>query len=571
MKSYAMLGLTAGLAVTASAAPLYIPADTVINVATADGGIYDQGPAADGKVTWVSTTTPVVLNGAVWITNGTLEILPGAVVRGQPRSSASATDAGTLVITRTAELIADGSSGSPIILTTAAVNLTPDSAASRASGAAPVFVDANPLTAPLGSQVTKLWGGLLMLGNAPTNIDRNVIADGGIQSFFEDAGTVTTGVNTDDRPTVEGIPVASAASVAGLDRFGGNLPHDNSGIVRYVSIRHSGAALSANNEVQGLTLGGVGSGTTLEYIEIWGSADDGVEIFGGTANLRYLVIVGAEDDTVDLDAGYTGVMQFVLGIGGNLTDRMFEWDGSYQDEVPNGFGTSENVSGVTPGTGAVTATRTPVPAWQLWNGTFIANSAAIATINTAGAGNDDRSQAMNWRDQCSASLYNSIFQISERAIPYFWRVGTRGTEDRFDTIQRIEKGNAGIYGLTYFRAAGVPASLFVLNAAASTRVSTPFGLAVNANVLGNPEFKNVPAAAGDELLPSTLGLNPVPGSSGSAYDASIDTVIAYPGQPNFVTSVGYRGAFDVNPFAPLWTTGWTAAEAYGTIVTLGFE
>ncbi len=80
----------------------------------------------------------------------------------------------------------------------------------------------------------------------------------------------------------------------------------------YVQIRYSGIAISDGNELQGLTLGGTGSGTVLDHIQSHNSADDGIEIFGGTSNLKYIAITGADDDGFDIDNGYRGFMQFLI-------------------------------------------------------------------------------------------------------------------------------------------------------------------------------------------------------------------------------------------------------------------
>jgi len=91
-------------------------------------------------------------------------------------------------------------------------------------------------------------------------------------------------------------------------QYGGTDDNDSSGIMRYVSIRHTGINIgeSDGNEIQGLTLGGVGAGTTLEYIESYASGDDGVEFFGGNVNLKYFVSAFNSDDAVDWDQGYRG-------------------------------------------------------------------------------------------------------------------------------------------------------------------------------------------------------------------------------------------------------------------------
>ncbi len=106
-------------------------------------------------------------------------------------------------------------------------------------------------------------------------------------------------------------PVTCTGQVEGTSAFyGGNTPTDNSGRIRYVQIKFSGFEISTGNELQGLTMAGVGSGTTVEYVQVHNSSDDGIEIFGGNVNLRYIAITGADDDAFDTDTGWRGGAQF---------------------------------------------------------------------------------------------------------------------------------------------------------------------------------------------------------------------------------------------------------------------
>ncbi len=94
--------------------------------------------------------------------------------------------------------------------------------------------------------------------------------------------------------------------------YGGNIPNDNSGVLRYVRIEYPGFEVSPDNELNGLTLNSVGSGTTVDFVQVVGSNDDGVELFGGTVNLKHIVIAGSQDDGLDWDFGWTGKAQYVL-------------------------------------------------------------------------------------------------------------------------------------------------------------------------------------------------------------------------------------------------------------------
>ena len=118
--------------------------------------------------------------------------------------------------------------------------------------------------------------------------------------------------------------------------YGGATPTDSSGTLRYVQIRYSGFEIAPGNELQGLTTGGVGSGTKLEYIQVHNSSDDGVEFFGGRNNVKYLIVTGADDDSIDTDLGYKGYMQFVIAVqraGGNSGDAIIEADTSGNNDA----------------------------------------------------------------------------------------------------------------------------------------------------------------------------------------------------------------------------------------------
>lgn len=136
------------------------------------------------------------------------------------------------------------------------------------------------------------WGGIILLGRAPVGV---CAAGTGPNNA---AGTSTT-----CQQAIEGV----------TGRFyGGPTPTDNSGTMQYVQIRYTGIAISEGNELQGLTLGGTGSGTTIDHVQSHNSADDGIEIFGGTTNIRYFAVTGADDDGFDIDNGYRGLMQFII-------------------------------------------------------------------------------------------------------------------------------------------------------------------------------------------------------------------------------------------------------------------
>ncbi|WP_343698457.1 hypothetical protein [Caulobacter sp.] len=144
------------------------------------------------------------------------------------------------------------------------------------------------------------WGGIVVLGRAPI-------------SNCSGAGAT---------PGTAGCE----AQVEGTNAFyGGNAAQDNSGVMSYMRVQHSGFVIVANNELNGITMAGVGAGTTFDHIQVHNSSDDGIEFFGGTANGKYIVLTGNDDDSLDTDTGYNGAIQFGIIVqranGGN---RAFE-------------------------------------------------------------------------------------------------------------------------------------------------------------------------------------------------------------------------------------------------------
>lgn len=185
-----------------------------------------------------------------------------------------------LLINRGSQIFAEGTATTPIIFT------------SRAN------VEGTTTETSQGQ-----WGGVVIAGRAPTAV-------------------CPVGVTAPNAACVGQVEGTSA-------NYGGASTADNSGRLRYVQIKYSGFEISANNELQALTLAGVGSGTVVEYIQAYNSSDDGIEIFGGTVDLRHIVINGADDDGLDTDTGWRGGAQF-----GIITQRAtavtngsrgFEW------------------------------------------------------------------------------------------------------------------------------------------------------------------------------------------------------------------------------------------------------
>lgn len=154
-----------------------------------------------------------------------------------------------LVISRGSQILANGQANAPIVFTS-------------------------------DRQVRGGWGGLIINGNAPIN------------------GCT--------------IGVCEAEGEGSTGKYGGSDPNDNSGTLRYVRVEYSGFQITPENELNGIAFQGVGAGTTVEYVQVHQTADDGVEFFGGTVNARNLVVTGARDDSIDWVNGWQGKIQYAV-------------------------------------------------------------------------------------------------------------------------------------------------------------------------------------------------------------------------------------------------------------------
>ena len=299
-----------------------------------------------------SSTNEYVLDGYVYVAEGgVLNIEAGTVVRGK---AGNAPLFGALYVTRGAKLNALGTRLRPIIFTAEADDI------------------ADPFDIPLEAEPNGrgLWGGVVLLGNARINrpdaeaSGSGTNPDGSFYQLYEGLGDDTdpqTGQN--------------------FHRYGGSNDDDDSGTLRFVSIRYSGKALTADKEINGLSLGAVGRGTTLEYVEVYAGADDGFEWWGGTVNSRYLVSAYNSDEMFDMDEGHSGSHQFWFGLQAVLGDEGMELNGQ-----PSG-GANVNVPNAQ-----------PLGQHHIYNVTLIGEGGA-------GSGSD----AMNTRSEYYGQVRNSVF------------------------------------------------------------------------------------------------------------------------------------------------------------------
>lgn len=199
-----------------------------------------------------------------------------------------------------------------------------------------VFTAAEDITGTANPETSdRLWGGVILLGRAPIRGCNLGVAQGSV----------------DCQNAVEGVTAATGRDAL----YGGATASDTSGTLRYVQIRYPGAFLTsaaAGDDLNGLTMGGVGSATDISFTQVHNSGDDGIEIFGGAVNMKNIIISGALDDSLDTDEGWQGNVQFLLvrqTVGGRTggPDRMFEWSNRAVSSLAGTLHTNPTISNFT--------------------------------------------------------------------------------------------------------------------------------------------------------------------------------------------------------------------------------
>ena len=278
--------------------PIIIEETTII---VNDGGtgngssVVDVTGAITENTTWTSDNI-YKLNQKVVVDAGvTLTIEEGTIIKGTPGTGSLAS---ALIIARGAKINAVGTPSKPIVFTSSSDNI-------EVGQTAGTNLDEND---------RGLWGGLILLGNAPCSF----------------SGDIT-------EAQIEGIP---ADDTFGL--YGGTDAADNSGVLSYISIRHGGALIGEGNEINGLTLGGVGNGTVINNIEVIANIDDGIEFFGGTVNVSNVLVWAQGDDGLDIDQAYSDTIDNAVVVLGDFSDHALEIDGP--EGTATGSFTLQNVT-----------------------------------------------------------------------------------------------------------------------------------------------------------------------------------------------------------------------------------
>lgn len=365
----------------------------------------------------------------------------GVTVKGVPKASPEL--AAAVVITRYGKIHAVGTESSPITFTSAEASPVPGN-----------------------------WGGVVILGRATTN---------------------------QANPRIEGF---AATVPAGIDiNYGGTTDNDDSGDFQFVRILYAGALVRSNDELNSLTLGGVGNGTDIHHVYTAFGADDGIEIFGGTVNASYLISRGINDDNFDFDFGYTGAIQYALSIA----DGSNTYNGDANGIECDNMGTCPN-------------SATPKTHPQLTNFTFVSGTNTAVQAGTL--------YGVRFRRNTEFTLSNSVIMGYNPAANFDQTAGCVVSSTEFrDNILHTFGTTANI---------AIPGSNIVYNTGNSNdsiRLIRPFG-----TWCGN----------------AITGFDGRPNSSTSPARSGANWPV---GTPGFFTQVTYKGAFDP---AASTARGWTA-------------
>jgi hypothetical protein len=405
-------------------------------------------PSADGIGTTTWTKDKIyVLRGFIYVNEGqTLTIEEGTIIKGQPGTGPGAS---AFIVARGGKIMAEGTAEEPIIFTSIEDDIQPGETMST-----------------LPASTRGLWGGVLILGKA------------GITTSAREAN-------------IEGIPVTETRGL-----YGGSDDDDDSGVFKYVSIRYGGTEIGEGNEINGLTLAGVGRGTTIEYVEVISNKDDGFEWFGGTVNTKYLLSAYCGDDAMDYDEGWRGNNQFWLVYQDGEGDRGGEHDGGSSD--------------------CETCEPYAIP--------------VIANATYRGGGSN---RALTFRDNAGGKYFNSIF------LNYGKGVDIEDLEDDGDSYNQLKEGNLEIKNNIFWNVAGNDASKFVV--LAQPRPNDTKGPEDGADL------------SGETHVSDNISQNP---ELNSLFVPAADVSSTIEVEGDFFQNVAYKGAFDPNADTP-WHAGWT--------------
>lgn len=420
--------------------------------------IIDRGEGVGTKT--LTSDKAWVLEGFVFVNEGqVLTIEAGTVIKGKPGTGENAS---ALIVARGGKIMAEGTVQKPIIFT----------------------AYADDLNGSVDNNAKGLWGGLIVLGKATTN-------------------------NATSEKAIEGIPTSETRGL-----YGGTDDNDDSGVIRYVSIRHGGTDIGEGNEINGLTLGAVGKSTIIEFVEVVANKDDGIEFFGGCPQVKNALVAYCDDDCYDYDEGFHGKGQFWVAIQDEEGDRCGEHDGGPKD---NQLGE-------------------PFSMPEIYNATYI-------------GGKGESSKVITFRENAGGTYANSIFVTQTKGIDIEYRQDDNANMTGC-CVKMWQDNKLNVDNNVFYDIAGITeivddysASIFKISvpkddndnplyeAPADIKSAWISAFEGNTNIIANPEISQE---------------NPIP--------ANVQTsdLADYPAD-SFFQTVNYKGAFDTEN----WAAGWS--------------
>jgi hypothetical protein len=442
---------------------------TTIVMATAchkdDDNTVTPGSGGNSDVRGVITSDQHWTKDKIYRLRGYIYVTNNATITIDPGTKivSNKDSAGVLVIYKGSKLMAQGSQNDPIVFTS------------------------NEATPAPGD-----FGGVILVGNATGN-GNHAVLEGGVDAAY--------------------------------NKFGGSNDADNSGVLKYVRIEYAGKAVNPGDEVNGLSLYAVGSGTTIEYVQVIRGLDDAFEFFGGAVNCKHLIAYNCADDDYDMDDGFHGKIQYAVSI----KDPKFTDGKGTTGDLSNNFEV-DNVNGTNGLPYATTPTTFPT----------LSNFTAIGPNNATGT-SADYGYGMRWRRGCKFILANSIVMGGQQA----------GLSLEVDSTASYYKQGISKFYNSYVHAVNNTYRVALLNNTAILDAATAESITTGANLsvtVTNPTDLKL----GDPFNNAAPNVKPQSGSPVLTKGAKFD--VGSLGD-SFFDKVTYVGAFDGTTD---WTTGWAS-------------
>ena len=490
--------------------------------------------AATASAVEVLVATDIAVS-TTWTKNNTYNlqgqryILPGATLTIQAGTVIASDIGGSLAVTRDARIECVGTKQEPVIFTSKNDMAT--------------WTGGDPKTGTWRAAANE-WGNLTIMGK------------GYIGKYGQGAiSTNTAAPNAGNYANMEGLVASGAGDTRTF--YGGGNDLDDSGSFQYVSLRYGGKVVGLANELNGLSLGGVGKGTVIDHIEIMNNVDDGIEIWGGTVDLKYFTIWNVGDDSFDIDQGWRGRAQFGLIVSGysipgaasgsGFCDSAVEMDGAEKSDAQPVTTTSlYNLTLIGQPLSGKHATKFRDNARAQFNNCIFMDTGAkiISPDNTDGEANGGQTGygyngTLSWANTWTTdyNVYSTVNPFANPATAYTAQQG--GKLIQFTDSVFYNNVNAAAYTEANLRSVFAATNNNVQSAAGSSPIAA--------------------ITRGANVISGTIVVQPVISLDPRATNAAVTSVSAAPSD-GFFAQAQYRGAFGPNEN---WLCGWTAADAFG--------